>query len=59
MLNNDDISHKNNMEQQILNLLKCHACLVCLLQLGYDLAIQPCLNVSSNPDFKSCIGEFG
>ena len=50
---------KSSMEQQTIYLLKFHACLVCLLQLGYDVAIQPCLNYSSNPDFESCIGEFG
>ena len=40
MLKNDDISHiKSSMKQQILNLLKFHACLAYLLELGYDVAI--------------------
>ena len=39
MLKNDDISHiKSSMKQQILNLLKFHACLAYLLELGYDVA---------------------
>ena len=60
ILNNDDIRHiKSSMKQQTLRRLKFHASLVYLLELGYNVTVQPSLNVSSNPNFESCIGEFG
>ena len=68
MPKNDDISHiKSSMKQQILNLLKFHACLAYLLELGYDVVpvmmlchpVITSLNVSSNPDSKCFIGKLG
>ena len=52
-------SYKTSMQHQTLHLVKFHACLAYLLELGYDVAIQPSLNVSSNPDLKLFIGKLG
>ncbi len=60
MLNNDDIKNiQSSMKQQPRHLLKFHAYLAYLFELGYDVAIQPSMNVSSNPGFESFIGVFG
>ena len=60
MLNNDDINHiQLSMKQQPQCLLKFHAYFTYLFEVGYDIAIQPSINVSSNPGFESYIGLFG
>ena len=58
MLNNDDINHiQSSMKQQPCHLLKFHATFPIFF--GYDVAIQPSTNRSSNPGFESFIGVFG
>ena len=47
------------MKQQSPHLLTFHAYLAYLFELGYDVAIQPSMSVSSNPGFDSFIGVFG
>ena len=60
MLNNDAISYiQPSMKQQPCHLLKFHAYLAYLFELGYDVAIHPSMNVSSDPGFESFIGVFG
>ena len=60
MLSNDDINHiQSSMKQQPCYLFKIHAYLAYLFELGYGVAIQPSMNVSSNPGFESFIGVFG
>lgn len=54
VLNNDDINHiQRSMKQQLNHLLKFHTYLAYLFELGYDVAIQPSMNVPSNVGFKS------
>jgi len=60
MLNNDDTNQiKPGTKEQTLHLLKFHSWLAYLPELGYDVAIKPSLNVPSNSDFESFLGEFG
>ena len=59
-LKDDDINHlQSRMKQQPPHLLTFHAYLAYLFELGYDVAIKPSMNVSSNPGFESFIGVFG
>ena len=57
-LKDDDINHFQS-RQQPPHLLTYHAYLDYLFELGYDVAIQASMNISSNPGFKSLIGVFG
>jgi hypothetical protein len=60
MLGNDNINHiQSSMKQHPHHLLKFHAFLAYLFDLGYDVAIQPSMNVSSNLGLESIIGVFG
>jgi hypothetical protein len=59
VLSNNDIKCiQSSMKQQPRHLLKFHAYIAYLFELGYDVAIQPSMNVSSNPGFESFIGVF-
>jgi len=59
MLSNDDIKHiQSSMKQQPHHLLKFHAYLANLFELGHDVAIHPSMNMYSNPGLKSFIGVF-
>ena len=54
----DDINHlQSRMKQQPPHLLTFHAYLAYLFELGYDVAIQPSMRVSSNLGFDSFIDE--
>ena len=53
VLGDDDVSNiKSSTKNQPQNIEKFHAYLAYLIEFGYDLAIQPSMNVSSNPGFK-------
>jgi hypothetical protein len=60
ILDDDDVENiKSSMKQQPHVIKKFHAYLAYLVELTYDLAIQPSMNVSGNPGFESFIGVFG
>ena len=60
ILDDDDVENiKSSMKQQPHVIKKFHAYLAYLVELTYDLAIQPLMNVSGNPGFESFIGVFG
>ncbi len=59
-LKDHEINHlQSRIKQQPPHLLTFHAHLAYLFELGYDVAIQASMNISSNPGFKSLIGVFG
>ena len=57
VLGDDDASNnKSSMKNQPSNIENLYAYLPDVIEFGYDLAIQPSMNVSSNPDFESFVG---
>ncbi len=58
VLCDDVVSIKPSMKNQPQNIEKFHAYLDYLINFYYDLAIQPSMNVSSNPGFESLVGVF-
>jgi carbohydrate-selective porin OprB len=58
-MNNADAENiKKSMTNQPRIIEKYHASLAYLMELGYDLAIQPSVNVLNNPGFESFVGVF-
>ncbi len=54
VLSNKDIKCiQSSMKQQPRHLLKFHAYIAYLFELGYDVVIQPSMNVSINLGFES------
>ncbi len=59
VLGDDDVSNFNSsMKNQPWNIEKFHAYLAYLFEFGFDLAIQPSMNVSSSHGFESFVGVF-
>jgi hypothetical protein len=58
MSNVDAENIKKSMTNQPRIIEKFHAYHAYLMELGYDLAIQPSVNVSNNPGFESFVGVF-
>jgi hypothetical protein len=58
MSNADAENIKKSISNQPCIIEKFHAYLAYLMELGYDLSIQPSVNVSNNPGFESFVGVF-
>ena len=50
---------KSSLKKELTNIEKYQEYIAYLLELGYDLAINPDNNVSRSPGFESFLGIFG
>jgi hypothetical protein len=60
-MNNDDLCQIDSVlkSKQLLQLQKCQEFIAYLFEFGYDLAINPDMNVSRSPGFKSFLYIYG
>lgn len=59
MSEDDKCSIKESMNSNLTPIQKFHDIVAYQVELGYDLAIEPSLNVSRSPGFESVLGIFG
>ena len=60
IMSEEDVSRiESSVKRNETKISKFHNYLAYLFELGYDLAIDTAVNMSSNPGFESFVGVFG